>query len=200
MDQVPLLIVVSGPSGTGKGVIRHQLLDQLPDVVYSVSCTTRNPRPGEQNGKDYFFLTKEEFLKLKQAGEFLEAAEVYGDYYGTPRRQVEQALREGKDVLLEIDTEGARQVRAIYPDGVFIFIAPPSLQELRNRILKRGTEPEEVMERRLMLAKSELERMREYDYVVVNNEVHQAVATIKAIITAEKCRSRRVAFLLSSSL
>ncbi|MBC7345515.1 MAG: guanylate kinase, partial [Clostridia bacterium] len=131
---------------------------------------------------------------------FLEAAEVYGDYYGTPRRQVEQALREGKDVLLEIDTEGARQVRAIYPDGVFIFIAPPSLQELRNRILKRGTEPEEVMERRLMLAKSELERMREYDYVVVNNEVHQAVATIKAIITAEKCRSRRVAFLLSSSL
>lgn len=200
MDQVPLLIVVSGPSGTGKGAIRHQLLDQLPDVVYSVSCTTRNPRPGEQNGKDYFFLTKEEFLKLKQAGEFLEAAEVYGDYYGTPRRQVEQALREGKDVLLEIDTEGARQVRAIYPDGVFIFIAPPSLQELRNRILKRGTEPEEVMERRLMLAKSELERMREYDYVVVNNEVHQAVATIKAIITAEKCRSRRVAFLLSSSL
>ncbi|MFT9494284.1 guanylate kinase [Anaerosolibacter sp.] len=183
-----LLIVVSGPSGAGKGTICKQLLKLEPDVMLSVSATTRAPRTGEIEGKNYYFLSKNEFESLIEKDEFLEYANVYGNYYGTPKKYVEEKNLEGKNVLLEIDIQGALQIKEKYPHGVFIFILPPSAKELKHRIVNRGTETEAAIEQRFKSAFDEINYVKKYDYCVVNDDVDAAVDKVKAIIKAERCR------------
>lgn len=187
-----MLVVLSGPSGAGKGTICRELLSQLPEIRYSVSVTTRSPRAGEKDGVDYYFVSRKEFEEMVARGAFLEWAQVYDHFYGTPREKVEEYLASGYDVLLEIDTQGASQVKERFPAGVFIFVCPPSLQELAVRIAGRGTESPEDMEIRLRWAENELKDVSSYDYVVVNDVVKDAVEKIKSILTAEKCRCARV--------
>ena len=166
-----LLLVVSGPSGAGKGTICSLLRKELPELSYSVSVTTREPREGEVDGRDYFFKTVAQVKDMIFRGELLEYAQVYGNYYGTPKPYVMNLLNEGKDVLLEIDIQGALQIKKVFPDGVFIFVVPPSLEELRARIYKRGTDAEEVIEKRLKAATSELSYASEYDYIIWKQSV-----------------------------
>lgn len=180
-----LLIVVSGPSGTGKGTVCGELLDSMPELAYSISATTRAPRAGEVDGKNYYFLTKERFEELIAEGGFLEYANVYGNYYGTPLVKIQERLAEGNDILLEIDTQGALEVMKKCPDGLFIFLLPPSLGELERRIRGRGSETEESLKKRLGNAKAEIAIGEKYKYVVVNDTVKKAVARIKSIIVAE---------------
>ncbi len=180
-----LLIVVSGPSGTGKGTVCGELLDSMPELAYSISATTRAPRAGEVDGKNYYFLTKERFEELISEGGFLEYANVYGNYYGTPLVKIQERLAEGNDILLEIDTQGALEVMKKCPDGLFIFLLPPSLGELERRIRGRGSETEESLKKRLGNAKAEIAIGEKYKYVVVNDTVKKAVARIKSIIFAE---------------
>lgn len=180
-----LLIVVSGPSGTGKGTVCGELLDSMPELAYSISATTRAPRAGEVDGKNYYFLTKEQFEELIAEGGFLEYANVYGNYYGTPLVKIQERLAEGNDILLEIDTQGALEVMKKCPDGLFIFLLPPSLGELERRIRGRGSETEESLKKRLGNAKAEIAIGEKYKYVVVNDTVKKAVARIKSIIVAE---------------
>lgn len=191
MMEKGLLIVVSGPSGAGKGTICKQLLKDAKQVNYSISATTRLPRKGEQDGKDYLFLTREEFLEMRDDSAFLEWAEVYGNFYGTPQKNVEEQLSKGTDVILEIDIQGALQIKKKFPEAIFIFIVPPSLEELETRINRRGTDSREVIRKRLHSASKELEYVSEYDYVVINDILDMAVERVKAIITAEKCRPHR---------
>jgi guanylate kinase len=186
-----LLIVVSGPSGVGKGTVCQALVKGNSDVKVSVSMTTRSPRKGEEEGKSYFFTTKAIFQKLVEEDAFLEWAEVYGDYYGTPRRYLEEQRLLGKDVLLEIDTQGARQVKVSYPEGIFIFLLPPSLKELKARIMKRGTESLEAITTRLNFALEEMRTSDIYNYVVLNDSVEKAVTRINCILEAEKCAALR---------
>ncbi|GMN98595.1 guanylate kinase [Parageobacillus thermoglucosidasius] len=186
--------MLSGPSGVGKGTVRKALFSQ-PDINlhYSVSVTTRKPREGEVDGVDYFFKTREEFEQMIRENKLLEWAEYVGNYYGTPIDYVEKTLQEGKDVFLEIEVQGAMQVRKVFPEGLFIFLAPPSLSELEKRIISRGTESAEHIQNRLKAAKEELEMMDAYDYVVENDKVELACERIKAIVMAEHCRRERVA-------
>jgi guanylate kinase len=186
-----LLVVISGPSGAGKGTICMQLLMEMSFLKVSVSATTRKPREGEKDGIDYFFIEEEEFLKRVKNNEFLEYAKVYGNYYGTPKEEVFKQLKAGKDIILEIDIQGALQVKKNYPMGVFIFILPPSLTELKNRIEGRGTDSKEVILRRMESAYDELNYAFQYDYVVVNDRVDIATEKIKHIILAEKNRAIR---------
>ena len=186
------LIVVSGPSGTGKGTICGKLLQQNKGIAYSVSATTRAPREGEQDGVNYYFLRKEEFERMIAEGELLEWAEVYGNYYGTPLKKIRERLAEGQDVLLEIDTQGALNVKSKMPEAVLIFIMPPSLEELEKRLRGRGTDAEEAILRRLSEAAHEIGLAREYNYVVENDEVAKALAKVEAVIAAEHCRAERV--------
>lgn len=181
------LFVISGPSGVGKGTIVNRILSET-DVRFSVSMTTRAPREGEVDGQSYFFVTREEFQKVIDEDGFLEHAEVYGNRYGTPRKQTEERLETGIDVLLDIDIQGALNVKRMSPEGVFIFILPPSLDELKNRITNRGTETEESLKLRIGSVMNELEYAREYDYCVINDDLEEAVSTVKAIITAEHAR------------
>ncbi len=191
MVQQGILIVLSGPSGTGKGTICRELLCSYPNLHYSISATTRPPREGETNGVNYWFISQEEFQAKIKADELLEWAEVYGNYYGTLRCYVNELLVSGKNVILEIDTQGAMQVKTKFPQGIFIFIVPPSLDELANRIYKRGTDTRESIRKRLNCASSELAYVHHYQYVVVNDEVPKAVHKIEAIIDAEKCTLSR---------
>jgi guanylate kinase len=188
-----ILIVLSGPSGAGKGTICKRLLEET-DIQYSISATTRKPRPGEQHGREYFFITKEEFENMIEENGFLEWARVYDNYYGTPKKFVEDTLEQGKDCILEIDPQGAQKVRENKPDGVLIFIAPPSMQELENRITNRGTEDITEINKRLSCAREEMLCMYNYDYVVINDQVEKAVEKIRAIIIAEKCKIQRSKF------
>lgn len=181
------LLVVSGPSGAGKGTICKALIEKNP-IWISTSCTTRKPRVGEVDGINYFFIEREEFLKRMDNDEFLEYAEVYGNFYGTPRSEVLRLLDEGKDVILEIDIQGALKIKSSYPEGVFIFIMPPSMEELKNRITNRGSETPESLKTRLEAAYDEISFASKYDYAVVNDEVDKAVKKIESIIIAEKCR------------
>ncbi|HWJ78214.1 MAG TPA: guanylate kinase [Niallia sp.] len=188
-----LLIVLSGPSGVGKGTVRKAIFSQEnTSFEYSISMTTRSPRVGEVDGVDYFFKSREEFESLIEQGKLLEYAEFVGNYYGTPVDYVRETTLRGKDVFLEIEVEGAKQVREKFPDGLFIFLSPPSLSELKNRIVTRGTETEEVINNRMNVAREEIEMMHLYDYVVENDTVENACDKIKAIIIAEHCRRERV--------
>lgn len=186
-----LLVVISGPSGAGKGTICKRLKEAMKDLKVSVSTTTRKPRNGEVEGKSYFFISEDDFIKKINNNELLEHAKVYGNYYGTPKEEVFKQLEEGNDVILEIDIQGALQVKKNYPRGVFIFILPPSLKELKNRIEGRGTDSKEVILRRMKCAYDELNYAFEYDYVVLNDEVETAVEKIQCIIKAEKNRAVR---------
>ncbi|SHH17211.1 guanylate kinase [Clostridium grantii] len=187
-----LLLVISGPSGAGKGTICKELLEKNPDFWLSVSATTRAPRKNEQQGINYFFMTKEDFVDRLAKDDFLESAEVYGNYYGTPRESVISKIEEGKDVILEIDIQGALKVKESYPEGVFIFILPPSMDELKRRIIKRGSETEESLMRRFKSAYKEVNYVSKYNYAVMNDELSEAVEKIESIITAEKCSVERM--------
>ena len=171
MQQSGILFVLSGPSGAGKGTICQELLRQIPNLQYSVSATTRKPRLGETNGINYWFKEKDEFEEMIKNDLLLEYAEVYGNYYGTPKEQVLKVLKSGKNVVLEIDPQGAMQVKAKFPEGVFIYILPPSLDELAARITKRGTDSKDSIKKRLAAATEEIQYALKYDYVVVNDKV-----------------------------
>lgn len=190
-----LLIVLSGPSGVGKGTVRKAIFSRK-DVKfdYSISMTTRKPREGEIDGVDYFFKSREEFEQLIKEGKLLEYAEFVGNYYGTPVDYVRETLDAGTDIFLEIEVEGARQVREKFPEGLFIFLAPPSLSELHSRIIGRGTETDEVIKGRMEQARKEIEMMDLYDYVVENDEVERACSRIQSIVEAEHCRRERVQY------
>ncbi|WP_313234403.1 guanylate kinase [Sporosarcina ureae] len=188
-----LLIVLSGPSGVGKGTVRKELFSS-PDTnyEYSISMTTRNPREGEVDGVDYFFRSKQVFEQMIAEGKLLEYAEYVGNYYGTPLDYVNATLDAGRDVFLEIEVVGAAQVREKVPNGLFIFLAPPSLSDLETRLIGRGTEASDIIADRVLKAREELEMMHLYDYVVENDEVSKACDRINAIVTAEHCRRERV--------
>ena len=181
------LFIISGPSGAGKGTICQRLVEESK-VEISVSMTTRNPRPGEIDGKSYYFTEREDFLTEIEKGGFLEYAEVYGNFYGTPREKVIEKLSNGVDVVLEIDIQGALKVKEAYPNGIFIFILPPSMAELRKRITGRGSETEEAINLRLSQTLKEVSYIDKYDYCVVNGVLEEAVARVKAIVMAEHSR------------
>ncbi|NCD07910.1 MAG: guanylate kinase [Negativicutes bacterium] len=192
-----VLLVLSGPSGAGKGTICEQLRNKRKNLAYSVSATTRAPRKGEVDGRDYFFVTIEKFKEMIANNELLEYAEIYGNYYGTPRSYVMSILDEGRDVVLEIDPQGALQVKESFPDAVFVFVVPPSLDELSKRIYKRGTDSEEVIKRRLSAATSELAYASKYDYIIVNDEVEKATNKVSNILDAERNRAVRTFFIVN---
>lgn len=185
-----ILLVISGPSGVGKNSVLNRVMELSP-CVYSISATTRTPRPGEVDGKDYFFYSKDEFQKKITENMFLEWACVYGDYYGTPAALVKDTLSKGEDVVLDLDIQGARQVRAAMSDAVLVFLYPPSLQELCSRLQHRGTEKTDVRKKRLDYVKDELAAINEYDYLVVNDDLNKAVEQIMHIWQAEKLRVSR---------
>jgi guanylate kinase len=187
-----LLIVISGPSGVGKGTVRKALFQMTNhDLTYSVSMTTRQPRPGEVDGIDYYFVTKEDFLKRISENKFLEWAEFVGNYYGTPLDKVEEQLDNGKEVVLEIEVEGALQVRQKAPDAVFIFIVPPGKKALYERLIKRGTDSPEMIKKRMEKADREFVLAHKYDYIVVNDDVNNAADRIMAIVRAEHAKTER---------
>ena len=187
-----VLLVLSGPSGTGKGTVCKVVRDSMGErLAYSISATTRKPRVGEEHGREYFFFSKEEFEALRDQNGFLEWAQVYDNYYGTPRAFVEEVLASGRDCILEIDPQGALQVRKATDEAVLVFIAPPSLEELRARLTGRGTEAPEEVEKRLSCAEAELAYSNQYDYLIVNDEVEKAAEKMKAILMAERCRTNR---------
>lgn len=192
MSNRGVLIVISGPSGAGKGTICKALLEKHNDLFLSVSATTRQPRKGEVDGVNYYFLTKEQFVQKVEKGDFLEWAEVYGNYYGTPKSEVEKMLDAGKNVILEIDIQGALKVKENTEDGVFIFILPPSMEELKQRIIGRGSETPDSLMRRFNSAYQEINYISKYNYGVVNDTVEEAVKKIENIISAEECRVDRL--------
>ena len=187
-----ILIVLSGPSGVGKGTVCAALRQTAPELVYSVSATTRAPRQGETEGVNYFFRTREQFQQLIDNDEMLEWAEYVGNYYGTPKRFVEETLRSGKDVILEIEVQGALKVKQKFPEGVFIFLLPPSLDELQHRIVTRGTESAETIRSRMSVAVDEIRLMEHYDYAIVNDRVDTACTKIQSILAAEHCKRERM--------
>ena len=186
-----LLIVISGASGTGKGTVCKELLTREPSIAYSVSATSRAPREGEQDGREYYFRTRAEFEAMIADGAFLEYADVYGNYYGTPLAPIEVRREAGEDILLEIDTQGALNVMERCPDGTFIFLLPPSLEELQRRITGRGSESEESLARRLAAARDEILLGKRYRYAVLNDTVEAATDRIQTILAAERLRADR---------
>jgi guanylate kinase len=185
-----LLIVVSAPSGAGKTSICRKLMEMFPEIRFSVSYTTRSPRPGEVSGKDYNFITADEFKKMIDRGEFVEWVENYGDFYGTSRKTMDAFLKQGFTMLLDIESRGAKEVKKHYPDGVFVFILPPSLSELKRRLAKRG-ENEERMERRLSVSLDEIREAMWYNYIVFNENLEDAVDRLRAVYLAELSRRDR---------
>jgi guanylate kinase len=194
-----LLIVVSAPSGCGKGTLLSRVLED-DSYYYSVSATTRSPREGETDGVSYHFLSRQEFEQLINSGGMLEYAQYCGNYYGTPRREVEKKLEEGKNVILEIEVQGAMQIKERCPEGVFIFILPPSVSELEKRLKNRGTEPDEVIAKRVAEAAGEIAQAHKYDYVVVNDDIDKAVDDFKKIIAAEKMKTKNAKDLIDEVL
>ncbi|HET7558720.1 MAG TPA: guanylate kinase [Limnochordia bacterium] len=185
------LIVVSGPGGVGKNTLINAVLPRMPELLYSVSATTRPPRPGEVEGKDYFFRTPEQFQAMIEGGELLEWAEFCGHRYGTPRAFVDQALAAGRSVITDIDIQGAAQIRRNMPEGVFVFLIPPTIEELRRRLEQRGADSQARVAQRLDAAAVELQAIGEYDYFVVNDDIAQGADRLMAIIAAERCRIDR---------
>jgi len=192
LNENGLLVIISGPSGVGKGTVRKALFEmEGHDLVYSISMTTRKPREGEVDGEDYFFVSVEEFERRIKEGKFLEYAKFVGNYYGTPRDKIDEQLAKGKEVVLEIEVQGASQVRQKAPDGVFIFIAPPNKEALYQRLLRRGTENPKSIQKRMDKADREFPLAHQYDYIVVNDEVTNAADRIIAIIRAEHATTER---------
>jgi guanylate kinase len=191
-----MLIVVSAPSGAGKTTLCREVRSSLPDLAYSVSYTTRPPRPGEVDGKDFYFVTESAFDELKTAGGFAEWAPVHGNLYGTHASTIERELDEGRDILLDIDTQGARQLRARYPEAVLIFIIAPSMAELEQRLRERRSDAEAEITRRLARAREEIQLWRQYDYLIVNRDVKEAVDQLVTVIQAERCRTTRLALVM----
>ena len=187
MDRPGILIVMSGFSGAGKGTIVKSLLEKH-DIFLSISCTTRKPREGEVDGKDYYFVTREEFEKMIREGEMIEWAEYAGNYYGTPKKAVNDRLAEGKDVLLEIEVQGGMQVKKLFPEAVLLFVVPPSADELLNRLRTRGTENESQIGLRLEQTVREIEYIKDYDYIILNDQLDKAVQTVLNIIESQRIR------------
>lgn len=184
------LIVYSGPSGVGKGTLMYPYLQEHPEAVLSISMTTRQPRPGETHGVEYYFVSHEEFEKQIIQDGLLEYARYSGNYYGTPRKMVEERIQQGQDVVLEIEVQGAMKIKQSYPDAVFIFVLPPSFSVLEARLRGRGTESEEVIAARLAAAKRELGTAALYDYIIVNDDLEQARKRLEAVIAAAKCQTK----------
>jgi guanylate kinase len=188
-----LFIVISGPSGAGKGTVCKELVKNNPNIWLSISATTREKRINEVNGENYFFITKEEFVDKIENGEFLEYAIVHNnEYYGTPKGKINEYLTKGKDVILEIDIKGALQIQENFPNTLFIFILPPSMKELKNRLIKRATESKEKMIERFKTSYKEINEITKYNYVVVNDKLEDAVHKVEAIMMAERCRVDRI--------
>lgn len=183
-----MLFVISGPSGVGKGTLREKVFNIFPDLKYSVSVNTRPSRKGEIEGKDYYFVTVDEFEKRIKENKFVEWAIVHGDYKGTPTIFLIEELQKGRDVLLELDVQGAMQIKEKFPDGIFIFIAPPTWKDLEDRLRKRNTEGEKALEKRLKDARSEIKYKKNYNYLVVNDNIKTALEKIESIIIAERCK------------
>ena len=186
-----VLTVVSGFSGAGKGTVMKRLIQKYDDYALSISVTTRNPREGERDGIEYFFKTKEEVESMIENDEFLEYARYVDNYYGTPRFYVEEMLAKGKNVILEIEIQGAMQIKAKNPEAVLVFVTPPSFEELRNRLVGRGTETADVIESRLRRASEEAEGMLSYDYILVNDQVEDCVDRLQQIILSERAKAQR---------
>ncbi|TAK91006.1 MAG: guanylate kinase [Burkholderiaceae bacterium] len=182
------LFMVVAPSGAGKSSLVNALLSNDQSIALSISCTTRAPRPGEQNGREYYFLSVEEFVQRRSTGEFLESAEVHGNYYGTSRRHIEELMHTGRDVLLEIDWQGARQVRKLFPQALGIFILPPSIEALEARLHKRGQDSPQVINRRLLAAGSEMAHASEFEYVIINQDFATALQELSHIVSAARLR------------
>ena len=186
------LFVVSAPSGAGKTTLCREARLRVPGLAYSVSCTTRAPRAGEVDGSDFRFVSRETFLAMRERGELAEWASVHGNLYGTPARPLETALREGRDVLLDIDTLGAAQLRRRYPEAVLVFIVAPSMAELEQRLRERRSDADQDIERRLARARDEIALWKQYDYLIVNRDVKEAMDQLMAVIQAERCRTIRL--------
>ena len=188
MSEKGKLLVISGPSGAGKSTVVFKAIEGREDICFSTSVTTRSPRPGEVDGREYFFVSFERFLEMVENDELLEHAEYVANRYGTPRAYVEQRLNEGMNVILDIEVQGARQVRKKMPEAVLIFIAPPSIEELERRLRGRATDTESAIEGRLIRARQEFQEADFYDYLIVNDDVEKAAAKLNSIIEAEHCR------------
>jgi guanylate kinase len=184
------LFIISAPSGSGKTTLCKLLKNRLPDLTRSISATTRPPRRGEKNGRDYIFLTEKEFKRVRRNGGFLEWAKNFGHYYGTPKDRVLKLIKGGKDVILAIDVKGARKVKRLYPDGIFIFILPPSMEELRKRLRHRGTDSKRNIKKRMEIARKEMSYLPMYDYSVINDTIKNAVEKLEAIVKAERRKAK----------
>ncbi|UFS68951.1 guanylate kinase [Geomonas sp. RF6] len=192
------LFVISAPSGAGKTTLCKEIIDIFPNLRHSVSYTTRTPRPGEVHGRDYFFVGQDEFSRMVAAGEFAEWAEVHGNFYGTSLKILQEHRAAGIDLILDIDCQGARTLKGRFDGGVYIFILPPTMEELRRRLTGRSSDTAEVIERRIENASSEISQARWYDYIIVNDQFPVAVEQLKSVLIAEQCRTSRVLQGLSS--
>ena len=182
------LFIVAAPSGAGKTTLVRMLLDHDPGIRVSVSSTTRLPRPGEENGRAYHFVDVQNFLEMVGRGEFLEWAEVHGNYYGTSKRWIESEIAAGRDVLLEIDWQGAQQVRKAFPDAIGVFVLPPSLMALKERLSGRGTDSPEIIARRFAAARDEMRHVDEFDYVIINDDLQQAFGNLQSVVSASRLK------------